>query len=425
MVLSALNPNLISIPKNLSDVTTIDYASEVDPQDVGISQKEIDAIWRRVEKLYGTRVQPGISLAIRHKGQLVMNRAIGHARGNAPKNKAYPDAFPDKQLMLPETPVCLFSASKAITAMLVHQMSKEGLIKLHDPVAEYIPKFGTKGKQFITVGEVLAHKAGIPTIEQDEPDPSMLWDWDGVIDILSNAQPRRDARTAQAYHAITGGFILGEIMRRVTGQSLKDIYKQRLQAPMGADYMTLGIEPQHHDKVAVNYFTGFEEQFPVNRIITRALGGSMRLVTDVSNSNDFLTADIPAGNVYANALETCNFFQTLLEGGKREGHKRMFKRTTVARAINEAAPRQFDRTLMAPLRTSEGLMLGDSPFGLYGPHTKDAFGHLGFLNIFCWADPSRDISVSMLTTGKALIAPHMPALAKLLVEINRSFPRAR
>ena len=101
----------------------------------------------------------------------------------------------------------------------------------------------------------------------------------------------------------------------------------------------------------------------------------------------------------------------------------MFKPATVVRAIAEASPRQFDRTLLIPLRASEGFMLGDYPFGLYGPRTSEAFGHLGFINIFCWADPSREISVSMLTTGKSIIAPHLLPLVRLLKTVSTVFPK--
>jgi CubicO group peptidase (beta-lactamase class C family) len=61
--------------------------------------------------------------------------------------------------------------------------------------------------------------------------------------------------------------------------------------------------------------------------------------------------------------------------------------------------------------------------GMYGQQTSEAFGHLGFISIYCWADPARDISVSMLTTGKPLISPHLPPLFNLLGTINRVFPK--
>lgn len=410
-----LSPNLIKLPKSLDSVTRI-ADNETDPADVGLQDATIDNIWGAAEKLYKSRTMPAISLAVRHKGELIINRSIGHARGNGPK-----DGNPNgATVMTPDTPVCLFSASKAVTAMLVHKVAEEGLIKLHDPVAEYIPEFGARGKQYITVGQVLSHKGGIPTIKVKDADPSILWDWDACVELLCNAQPRKDAGTTQAYHAITGGYILGEIMRRVTGQSLDEIITSRVAQPLGAHYMKFGLPVDEQADAALNYFTGRPEVFPANLVVKRALGGPFSMVTEVSNSPEFMSAAIPAGNIYATAEEACNFFQCLLNGGSFNG-KRLFERATVARAISEASARQFDRTLLVPLRTSEGLMLGDYPFGLYGPRTSEAFGHLGFIAIFCWADPIRDISVSLLTTGKPIISGHLPRLVGFLNTINKAF----
>lgn len=412
-----LSPNLIRLPKDLAAATTT-AADERPPGELGLADNSSEQIWSAVERLYRSRTQPGISMCVRYRGQVILDRAIGHARGNGPKDS---EAF-EKKLLTPDTPVCLFSATKAVTAMLVHKLAEEGLIHLHSPVAEYIPEFATGGKQYITVGHVLSHKAGIPTIKQREPDPSILWDWDACLDVLCKSRARKDAGVAQAYHAVTGGFILGEVMRRVTGQSLREILDTRLRQPLGAKYFSYGLPEDQHHEAALNYFTGRPEIFPLDRVVKKALGGSFSMVCDVSNSKEFMNAVIPAGNLYATAREAADFFQCLLDAGSFQG-KKVFKPATVVRAIAEASPRQFDRTLLIPLRASEGFMLGDYPFGLYGPRTSEAFGHLGFINIFCWADPSREISVSMLTTGKSIIAPHLLPLVRLLKTVSTVFPK--
>lgn len=412
-----LSPNLIRIPRSLEDITHVSQ-DEVNPDTVDLKPQVIEDIWSATEQIYKSRTMPAISLAVRHRGELILNRGLGHARGNGPKDKHLEAAV----TMTADTPVCLFSASKAITAMLVHKLAEEGLIHLHDPVAEYIPEFAVRGKQYITVGQVLAHKAGIPIIRQKEPDPSLLWDWDACVKTLCETWPRKDAGHKQAYHAITGGFILGEVMRRVTGQSLNEILRSRIASPLGARYMSFGLPSADQPDAALNYFTGRPEVFPINHVVRRALGGSFSLVSEVSNSREFMSAVIPAGNVYATAKEACDFFQCLLNGGSFNG-RRLFERGTVVRAISEASARQLDRTLYIPLRTSEGFMLGDSPFGMYGPSTREAFGHLGFIAIFCWADPARDISVSLLTTGKPLIAPHLRPLVGFLRTMNAAFPK--
>lgn len=409
-------PKLIRRPGDLAAISDIRQQEETAPQQLGLSADVPGRIWASVEALYRTRTMPAISLAVRHKGELVVHRAIGHASGNGPND----GADTDKTLMQVETPVCLFSASKAITAMLVHKLAEEGLIRLHVPVAEYIPEFAAKGKQYLTVSQILSHRGGIPIIKQKEPDPSLLYDWDECVRTLCAATPRKDAGKVQAYHAITGGFILGEIIRRVSGQELNEVLTDRIAKPLGCDYMSFGLAPEHHNKIALNYFTGQPERFPLKQFATRALGAPFEQVCEISNTGDFQSAVIPAGNIYGSALDLCNFFQCLLNGGQF-GKNRLFERATVTRAISEANARQFDRTLLLPIRTSEGFMLGDYPFGMYGPRTSEAFGHLGFISIFGWACPERDISVSLLTTGKPLVAMHYGALWNVLKTINQSF----
>lgn len=408
--------NLIRLPKDLDSVSTV-AEHEVAPSSLGLRDAVRDQIWDGVRKLYKSRTQPGIALALRYKGELILDRAIGHARGNGPHKDGH-----EPQLLTPDSPVCLFSASKAVTAMLVHKLAEDGLIRLHDPVAEYIPEFATAGKQYITVGHVLSHRGGIPTIKQKTPDPSILWDWEGCVDLLCKARARPDAGITQAYHAVTGGFILGEIMRRVTGMELNELLDRTVRKPLGAKHFSYGLPAEHRDQVALNYFTGYPAVFPLTTVVRNALGGSFEQVCEVSNSAEFMDAVIPAGNIYATAREACDFFEALRQGGSFGG-QRLFKRATIVRAIAEASPRQFDRTLLVPLRASEGFMLGDYPIGLYGPRTSEAFGHLGFINIFCWADPAREISVSLLSTGKPLIAGHLLPLAGLLKRISQAFPK--
>jgi CubicO group peptidase (beta-lactamase class C family) len=95
----------------------------------------------------------------------------------------------------------------------------------------------------------------------------------------------------------------------------------------------------------------------------------------------------------------------------------------VRRAVAEVGKPEIDRSLLLPLRYSAGMMLGSGGWSLYGPDTAQAFGHLGFTNIVCWADPERATSVALLTTGKSAIGLHIPALASLLAKLSRLCPK--
>jgi len=182
------------------------------------------------------------------------------------------------------------------------------------------------------------------------------------------------------------------------------------------------VPPELRDRVATSYATGFKPMGLVDSYIKHVLGGKLEMAVDLTNDPRFMDTICPAGNIFATAEESCRFFQMLLNGGELDG-VRIFQPMTVKRAILECGRPEFDRTLMMPMRYSLGFMLGDNPVGMYGPMTQRAFGHLGFSNIFCWADPERDTSVAILTSGKPLLGPHIPALAKLLFRISGQCPR--
>ncbi|WP_291739761.1 serine hydrolase, partial [Limnobacter sp. UBA1615] len=105
--------NTVSIPRNVGSVTQIDSKAETSPYDVSMTRDNIEAIWNSVESFYRTGLQPGMTMVVRRQGEIVLKRSIGHARGNPPPN--HPDQDVEQVLMTPDTPICLFSASKAIT----------------------------------------------------------------------------------------------------------------------------------------------------------------------------------------------------------------------------------------------------------------------------------------------------------------------
>jgi CubicO group peptidase (beta-lactamase class C family) len=411
-----LSTNTCRVPADLDAVTRYDPASEADPVSAGMTAAQRESIWDAVRELYKTGISPAISICIRRHGQVVLNRAIGHASGNGPDDS--PDA--PKVVMQPDSAVCLFSASKVVTAMLVHLLDERGEIDLLDPISHYIPEYGVRGKQNATIYHLLSHRGGIPSIAGDF-DPELLFDVEGIVSELCAAKPVSPSGHRVAYHAVTAGYIFGELIRRVTGKDVREFLAETIQKPLGMEFFNYGVPPQLRDRVAMGYATGFKPMGLVDTYIKHVLGGKLEMAVDLTNDPRFMDTICPAGNIYATADEGSRFFQMLLNGGELDG-VRIFQPMTIKRAILECGRPEFDRTLMLPMRYSLGFMLGDNPVGLYGPMTRRAFGHLGFSNIFCWADPERDISVSILTSGKPLLGPHIPALAKLLFRISSQCP---
>jgi len=396
------------IPAALDEVTHRSGA-EVEPQSVGLSRQGVESIWRAVEALYRTGTHPGISLCVLKRGQVVLERALGHLSGNGP------DDVPDvpRRPLKADSPFCVFSVSKAVTAMLVHHLDGRGLLHIDDPVAEYIPEFGRHGKGRVTIRHVLTHRAGIPSVAGAANDPDMLGDWDRVVRLLCDARPTFAPGRRLAYHAITGGYVLGEIVARVTGRDLRQLVRSEIADPLGMTWFNYGVRPDQVGEVARNAFTGPPVPPGVSHLVRRALGVSFADAVAISNDPRYLTPIVPSGNLVATAGEIATFFEVLRNDGTHRGIE-IFDRRTVRRALAESSYLEVDLTLAFPVRYGLGLMLGAEHFSLFGPRSADAFGHLGFIHVLGWADPRRETSVALLTSGKPFVGAHLVRLVELV-----------
>lgn len=408
------------VPKDLAEVTTINRAAETAPRALGIADDGVDQIWRAAERLYASGIHPALQLCVRRHGEILIDRAIGYASGNGPHDQARSEKVP----VTPATPFNIFSASKAVTAMLIHLLDQRRLVHLNDPVCEYIPEFAAHGKDRVTIQHVLTHRAGIPNLSREMMRLDLLEQDEAVIALLCEATPTWRPGRRLAYHAITGGFVLGEIIRRVTGKSPRSFLRDEIQAPLGFRWLNYGVAPRDVGKVATNYFTGPPLVRPLSTLLERALGLPMEEVIAVGNDPRFLTAVVPAGNVVATANEMSRFYQLLLNGGMLDGVT-VFEPRTIRRAVQEQSYLEFDLTLVLPLRYGMGFMLGGQTFSLYGPDTEAAFGHLGFTNIITWADPERQIAGALMTSGKPIIYPEIYYLHDLMWTIGTVCTKAR
>jgi CubicO group peptidase (beta-lactamase class C family) len=402
------------VPSDLSSVTS--FGSEVG-SDVGAEQ-----IWTHVESLYRSGMHPGIQVCIRHHGDVVVNRAIGYARGNLPGRWVDRDSAP---AMTVDTPVNLFSAAKAVSAMVMHKLEELGAFGLDDPVADHVPGFERHGKGDITIRHLLTHRAGIAAWPAEAFDLDLLADHDRIVDVICDLRPSAGPGGASAYHAVSGGFVMEAVARNTAGRSMRDVLAEEIKQPLGLDWLDFGVTPDDAASVAHNVETGFLPGPVVDLFIKRVLGKPWGRILRMSNDTRFLTSVIPSGNVIVTASDIAAFYQCLLDGGALDG-TRVFDEDTVARAVSsDRDGLEIDRMLAIPIRYSSGFMLGSETVSLYGWNHPRAFGHLGMSNLFTWADPDRALVVAILTTGKPVLGPHLPALVQLITGIHEVFPELR
>ena len=389
-----------------------------DVQALGMTAAGIERIWSGVERLYRSGFYPAIALCVRRHGQVVLDRAIGHARGNGPSDREDAPRTP----ATPGTPFVIFSASKAMTAVVAHLLDERGLLHIDDRVCEYIPEYAAHGKEVITLEHLLSHRAGVPNLPTNAFELDRIGDREFFLEMLCATKPRSRPGKLLSYHAVSGGFIIAEIVKRVTGRNIRTVLGQEVLKPLHFRWGNYGVSPKDAERVALSYPTGPPALPPLSTVLERALGLPPDEITLLSNDPRFLTGVVPSGNVVTTANELSRFFELLGAGGELDG-VRVLEPRTVRRAISERAFREIDFSLVAPLRHASGFMLGARAFSLFGPDTEEAFGHLGFTNVLGWADPERALSVGLMTSGKPILHPALGDLWLLTRAIGQEAPR--
>jgi len=408
----------IHVPEELDAVTTI--GAEADPEEAGLDRRAVARIWRGVTALYRARVHPAIQVCVRRHGVVVVNRAIGHARGNGPGE---PEAT-EKVLATPATPFLIYSGSKAVTAFVVHLLVDRGSLALEDRVARYIPEYAAHGKGEITVGQVLAHRAGVSSLPRRAYDLDRVGDREFILDMLCRARPFGRPGEFLAYHAVSGGFILAEVVERATGSDIRTILHEEIRRPLGFRWTDYGVRADDLDALAADYVTGAPVLPPLSQLVSRALGVGLEQLVEWAHDRRFLAAVIPSANVVSTAEELTRFYEIFRRGGELDG-VRVMSAAGVRRAITEQSRLELDLTLGFPTRFGYGLMLGSRWLSLFGRDTQHAFGHLGFTNMLAWADPERALSCAVMTNGKPLLYPEIARFYALMQRITCSAPKIR
>lgn len=147
-----------------------------------------------------------------------------------------------------DTIVNVYSTTKTMAALCVLMLADRGEVDLHAPVAAYWPEFGAAGKEGVLVSHVMSHTAGVSGFDP-AITPTDLYDWDAVCTGLAAQEPWWEPGTQSGYHAVTQGFLQGEIVRRVTGRSIGTFFREEVAEPLGADFH-IGLPASEDGRVA-------------------------------------------------------------------------------------------------------------------------------------------------------------------------------
>ncbi|CAN3131531.1 lipase LIPE [Mycobacterium sp. smrl_JER01] len=363
---------------------------------------------------YRAGMHPAIQLCLRRDGRVILNRAIGHAWGNGPRDA--PDA--EKIPVTTETPFCVYSAAKAITTTVTHLLVERGQFSLEDRVCDYLPTYTGHGKERTTIRHVLTHSAGIPFATGPKPDLKRMDDSEYAREMLGRMKPVYPPGMVHIYHGVTWGPLMREIIHAATGRNIRDILAEEILTPLGFRWTNYGVAAQDVRLVAPSHVTGRPLPAPIAKAFKAAVGGTPQQIIPFSNTPDFLTGVIPSSNTVSNAYELSRFAEMLCRGGELDGVRVMSADTLRAATAQARRLRPDLATGLQPMRWGTGYMLGSKRFGPFGRDATGAFGHTGLTDIAVWADPQRALSVAVVSSGKP--GPHREAkrYPQLLDRIN-------
>lgn len=283
----------------------------------------------------------------------------------------------------------VWSATKGVTALAVAVLVDRGLLDYGEPVARYWPEYAQNGKAGTTVSQLLSHQAGLPGFT--EPTPvSDFYDWETVTTRLARQAPMWPPGEKNAYHAMTYGFLAGELIRRATGLSPGRFLREEVAGPLGADVF-IGLPESEEHRVAPLVPSPTQAPFDLDAMPPEARAGVTNpdMKPTLPNDRAWRAAEIPAGNGHATALGLARLYAMAANGGSFEGVGLM-RAETVA-ALNTVQTERVDLGVGIAPRWRNGVC-GNALDNMFGTN-PEAFGHPGWGGSFGCADTVNRIAV--------------------------------
>ena len=347
---------------------------------------------RALEKT--ARREGGAAVCVYHRGQPVVDLWTGtRDESGAPWEE--------------DTVSLSFSVTKGITATALHMLVDRGQIDYEDRVASHWPEFAQAGKESISVRQLLSHQAGLYPIRQYIDSAERTLDWSYMTDVLARAKPEHEPGARHAYHAWTFGWLVGELVQRVSGKPLGEFLASEMAKPLGLDGLHVGAPEHVHARAASTLRPDRQLDVEGLRPTGKRIEAALRAVRAPfsleafarahlphgMNEFDFdaaqvLSASIPAVNGLFTARALARLYAALAGGGELDG-VRLLSAQTLARATEIQSRRRDYALFGARMNWRLGYHQAFTLRGGLAP----SFGHLGANGSCAWADPSQELAV--------------------------------
>ena len=302
-----------------------------------------------------------------------------------------------------DTMAICFSTTKGVTATALHMAMERSGTSYDTPVAKVWPGFGANGKEKITIRHLLCHEAGIPQIRDRVDDCWSMTDWDAMVGVMESLEPLWEPGTANGYHAINYGWLVGETLRRIDGRDLPTFLAEEIAGPLELDGAYIGTPPAVHHRIAphvgpqeadgMDQDAEYDARLPHDSILWKALAPRGRLI-DFFASEQGMSSCIPSISGAFTARSLAKLYAALERGGEVDG-TRILERESVQTATTVQNERP-DLVIIVTPRWRLGYMSGGGRFiPILGPN-DDAYGHVGAGGTFAAADPKAELSFALV-----------------------------
>lgn len=359
------------------------------------------AIREAFEENFTRRGEVGASVAVVYQGELLVDLWGG-----------YRDAAGTSEWEA-DTLVCVQSVTKEVVALALHMAADRGLVDLDAPVSCYWPEYGQAGKQGTKVRWLLDHRAGVPVAENAMP--GMAYDWRRMTEALARTEPLWEPGTMPCYHSANYGFLVGEVLRRVTGRMPSDFVREHIAQPLGIEFC-IGLRPEEEARTAT--FLGATEHVSAQWVAAgdgNIFGRSWRIFwpDEDYNSEDWRRSEIPSVNGYSNARSLARLCAAMAQGG-RLSDVRLLSDAAMSRAAEiqwtgtDAIDRYLSLSLGFIMTTPAFPTTGSRAIGMSGAGGATAFG-----------DPDRSLGFAY-TMNSMYPGPERSTRSAALVEALQS-----
>jgi CubicO group peptidase (beta-lactamase class C family) len=332
-----------------------------------------------IDELVASGVERGLQVAVYRHGALIVDAVAGVA-----------DPLTGR-MVTSDTPFFSYSVGKGVAATALHTLAERGVIDYDTPIVELWPEFGAHGKHRVTVRHALSQSAGVPGLPRSVTVED-LCDWDRMCAIIADEKPWWEAGTQIGYHAVTWGYIVGEIVRRASGRSLAQVLREAVAGPLGvADELFFAVPTSEQSRLA--YLEDAAAGSPMDFALPEdhpmlKIGPPECTTAAYGNRADVRSSSIPAGGTVT-ARAVARMYAALL--GEVDGVRLISPERL--REVSAVAMTGIDQVFGMP--TTWGLGYGIEKPATGGPGGGATFGVGGVGGSHAYADVAHGITFAL------------------------------